>query len=326
MEHKTFSKSDQKISTLGHGTWGMGGMWGARDDRGAIDVLLSGFEKGIHFVDTALAYGKGHSESLVASALKSFQRSDSVFVATKIPPFNHRWPGLSETSANQSFPVQHVLNCTETSLRNLRQDHIDLQQFHVWHDDWLQFDEILESIERLKESGKIRFFGVSINDHAPETALKIVESGLVDSVQVIYNVFDQSPQEKLFPLCLKHKVSVIARVPFDEGSLTGQLNRETEFHKKDWRRVYFTPDRWDELESHLQQLIDLAESHQMTLPELALRFCLSHPAVTTVIPGMRKQTHLNANLQAAQKGALTQELLTQLARHKWLRNFYPFQP
>lgn len=325
MEYKSLVKTLPSISVLGHGTWGMGGMWGPRDDRQAIESLLLSFENNINFIDTALAYGKGHSEGLVSSALKKKPKSQDIVVATKVPPYNHKWPGQSDSLAHQTFPKDHVISCTEQSLKNLKLEALDLQQFHVWHDDWLEYDGILEAIHALKKSGKIKAFGVSINDHAPQTALKLVESGLVDTVQVIYNIFDQSPEDELFPLCEKHKVGVIARVPFDEGGLTGAIHPQTTFHKKDWRHVYFTPERLESLYQKVTELKKIAYDHQMTLPELALRFCLSHKAVTTVIPGMRKSEHILSNLEAIQKGPLPTEILKTLKKHRWIRNFYPFQ-
>lgn len=323
MEYRSFGKKSDKISEIGHGTWTMGGMWGPRDDREAIDSLIRGLDKGINFIDTAFVYGDGHSESLIASALKESKKE--AFIATKVPPKNHRWPGKAEYKIQDTFPRDHILEYTEKSLKNLRRDCVDLQQLHVWHDNWFEFqDEWLEAAKTLKESGKIRYFGVSINDHDPNSALKMVESGYVDCVQVIHNIFDQSPEDSLYPLCRKMGVAVIARVPFDEGSLAGALTPGMEFNKKDWRRLYFTPDRLAETLRRLEPIRAIADKEGLTLPTLALKYCLSDPAVTTVIPGMKSKNHVAENTTASDGKPLSAWALAELKKHRWPRNFYPF--
>ncbi len=321
LQNKYFGQSEQTASILGHGTWTMGGHWGPRDDRGAIDALVRALEAGITFIDTALVYGDGHSESLIASALREAKKK--AFVATKIPPLDRHWPARPDSLVADTFPADHIIKSTETSLNNLRTDCIDLQQLHVWSNSWFGNGDWLEAIGQLKNAGKIRHFGISINDHDPRSALTLVESGLIDSVQVIYNIFDQSPEEELFPLCQKKNVAVIVRVPFDEGSLTGCLDFTKPFHKKDWRRFYFTEERIVETQKRIFDLKDVAQKHQMTLAQMALRFCLSHPAVTTVIPGMRTIQNVDANVAAAKLGALPQNIINELNSHAWPRNFYP---
>lgn len=319
MQTRPFGKTNLTISEIGHGTWTMGSMWGPRDDRAAIDALVRSLELGVTFIDTAFVYGDGHSEGLIASAFK--QARKKVFVATKVPPKNFQWPAKHHIPVSETFPADHIIKFTETSLKNLKMECVDLQQLHVWSDNWLEQGDWLTAIEKLKHEGKIKFFGVSINDHKPDSALKIVESGLIDSVQVIYNIFDQRPEEKLFPLCQKMGVAVIARVPFDEGSLTGKLTPETQFPKGDWRKHYFTPERLKETCARVEKLRFL-EKDGRTLPQAALQFCLSHPAVTTVIPGMRKIAHVEDNCAAAGK-KLSADELTELKKQAWPRNFYP---
>lgn len=323
MKYRSFGKTDESISEIGHGTWTMGGMWGPREDREAIDALVKGLELGINFIDTAFVYGEGHSESLIASALK--QSKKKAFIATKVPPKNHRWPGKAATPIQETFPKDHIIEYTEKSLANLRQDCVDLQQLHVWHDDWFGFqDEWLEAAKILKDQGKIRYFGISINDHDPNSALKMVGSGLVDSVQVIYNIFDQSPEDQLLALCQKMGVAVIARVPFDEGSLAGGLSADMEFAKKDWRRMYFTPDRLAETLRRLVPIELIAAQEGLSLAGLALKFCLSHPAISTVIPGMKKQNHVAENTQISESKPLSPAAMAEIKKHRWPRNFYPF--
>lgn len=321
MRKRLFGKTGVEVSEIGHGTWTMGSHWGLRDDAAALDSLKLAIQSGVSFIDTAAVYGNGHSERLIGQTLKNI--SAEIFVATKVPPKNYQWPARDNVAVQEAFPADHIIFETERSLKNLGKDCVDLQQLHVWHDNWLGHGDWPEAISKLKADGKIRFFGISINDHAPQTALKMVESGIVDSVQVIYNIFDQSPADALFPLCQRKNVAVIVRVPFDEGSLTGFLKPNHKFHPKDWRRVYFTPERLPETIARVEQIKKLLEEHGRTLADTALRFCLAHPAVSTVIPGMRTTAHVSENISASDGLPLPSDLLDKLKSQKWLRNFYP---
>ncbi|MBX7148867.1 aldo/keto reductase [bacterium] len=321
MKTAIFGRTQVEVSQIGAGTWTMGSMWGPRDDREAINSLVKALNLGITFIDTAWIYGEGHSESLIASAFRESKKR--VFVATKVPPKNMQWPARHHVPVSETFPANHIIEYTEKSLKNLRMEQVDLQQLHVWSDNWLEQGDWMSAIEKLKRDGKIKYFGVSINDHEPNSALKIVESGLIDSVQVIYNIFDQSPEEKLFPLCQKMNVAVIARVPFDEGSLAGALSPGLTFHAKDWRKHYFTKERIPETIEHVEKVKKIAATENLNLPMLALKFCLAHPAVSVVIPGMRKIPHVEANVKAGDGKALSQQTLAALKKEIWLRNFYP---
>ena len=321
MQYRLFGRTKIQVSEIGHGTWTMGSRWGARDDRTAIDSLVASIDLGVNFIDTAFVYGHGHSEGLIASALKLRPKKE-IFIATKVPPKNHQWPAQHAVPVEESFTKKHIIEYTEKSLKNLRRDFIDLQQLHVWNDTWLGHGDFLEGIEKLKQEGKIRFFGVSLNDHQPNSALQIVASGLIDSVQVIYNIFDQTPETKLFPVCQKHNVAVIARVPFDEGSLTGTLTPQTIFHPKDWRKTYFTPERLPEVCQKVNKLTFLVRDEIKTLSQAALKFCLSHPQVSLVIPGMKTINHVKENCAASDGKILTGEELEKIKTHAWNRNFY----
>jgi len=321
VEARTLGKTGFEISVLGYGAWGIGkAMWRGADDAESLRALHRAIDLGVTFVDTALAYGDGHSEQLVGRVVRG--RSEHVRVATKVPPRNGEWPAAAGTRADEAFPGSWIAECTERSLANLRLDAIDIQQLHVWSDEWVGQGDWLETVESLAREGKIRAFGVSINDHEPRNALRLVETGVVDSVQVIYNVFDQSPEDELWGAVRDANVGVIARVPFDEGSLTGRITPETVFPRGDWRNEYFGGDRkrqvWDRVEA-LAHDLDVAVDE---LPEVALRFCISHPAVTTAIPGMRSLRNVEANVAAVQKGPLSAGELEILHRHRWDRNFY----
>jgi aryl-alcohol dehydrogenase-like predicted oxidoreductase len=321
MNRRPLGKTGVEVSELGFGAWGIGQfMWIGADDDESLRALRRAFELGVDFVDTALGYGEGHSEGLVGRAVRDF--GGGVRVASKIPPKNMQWPARPGVHADEAFPADWVVSRTETSLRNLGLDAIDVQQFHVWSDEWVGQGSWLEGIERLKADGKIRHFGVSINDHQPDSALKLVESGVVDSVQVIYNVFDQSPADRLFPATAKADVGVIVRVPFDEGALTGRIRPDTTFPEGDWRHRYFRGDRKREVWERVNAIAGELGVPVESMPEIALRYCLSQPAVSTVIPGMRSVRNVEANAAAAALGPLDEEPLAVLARHRWDRNFY----
>lgn len=322
MRYRPFGRTGWQVSAIGVGTWAMGGWWGPLDDRRALAALRQALERGVNFFDTALVYGDGHSERLIAKTLKGRTSRQPVYVATKIPPKNLEWPARSTTPLAAAFPASWIIRCTEQSLRNLRAECIDLQQFHVWTDRWLAESEWYEAVQRLKRQGKIRAFGVSINDHDPNSALALVRSGLADAVQVIYNIFDQTPAEALLPLCRAARVGVIARVPLDEGGLTGALTPETTFHPEDWRNRYFRDDRLRETVERAGRLRFLIRREITSLAQAALKFCLSHPAVSTVIPGMRRPEHVATNCAAGDGQRLTPTELEALKAHAWPRNFY----
>jgi aryl-alcohol dehydrogenase-like predicted oxidoreductase len=308
-----------EISDVGYGAWGIGGnQWKGGTDEESLQALRRAFELGLNFIDTALAYGDGHSEKLVGGVVK--QAPHQVFVATKVPPMNRVWPAAPGSDIADVFPYDYIVRSTEESLRNLQMETIDLQQLHVWDAGWIDRDEWKRAFEDLKRDGKIRFTGVSINDHQPDSALGVVESGLIDSVQVIYNIFDQSPEAHLFPAVQKHDVGVIARVPFDEGSLTGAITTDSQFEGDEFRAAYFRGDRRQQVVEHVSALRTDLEG--LTLPEAALRFCLSHPAVSTVIPGMRKVRNVESNCRVSDAGPLEEAALHKLRKHAWNKNFY----
>lgn len=309
-----------QVSEVGYGAWGIGGSgWLGADDRESLEALHRAMELGITLFDTALGYGDGRSEELVGKAVRG---RDDVIVATKIPPRNRVWPAPAGIDPDEAFPADHVRACVERSLRNLGVDALDLEQFHVWSDEWVGRGSWQEAIAQLKDEGKIRAFGVSINDHQPANALKLVESGLVDCVQVIYNVFDQSPEDELLGVCETRNVGVLARVPFDEGSLTGRIGPDTTFPEGDFRERYFRGDRKRQVAERVQAILDDLGIEREQLPEVALRYVLSHPAVSSVIPGMRSVRNVERNAAVGDGAGLPEEQLRRLKAHRWDRNFY----
>jgi aryl-alcohol dehydrogenase-like predicted oxidoreductase len=321
MRYRTLGRTGLKVSEIGYGAWGIGGtQWLGGDDRESLAALRRALELGLNFIDTALAYGDGHSERLVGQVVR--EAPQPVYVATKVPPKNRLWPARPGIGIREVFPYDYIIQCTEQSLRNLGLDHVDLQQLHVWNPEWIHEEDWRRAFEDLKRSGKVRFVGVSINDHQPDSALELIETGLIDTVQVIYNIFDQSPERRLFPLCQQRNIGVIARVPFDEGALTGQITAQSQFDPRDFRSFYFRGDRKRQVEERVAALRRDLAGVEGDLPEIALRFCLSHPAVSTVIPGMRKVRHVEANLAVSDKGPLDEQVLAILKKHAWEKNFY----
>jgi aryl-alcohol dehydrogenase-like predicted oxidoreductase len=324
MRYRKLGRTGIEISEIGYGAWGIGGIqWLGGEDDESIQSVKRALSLGLNFIDTALAYGEGHSEKLVGQIVRD--HGERVYVATKIPPKNQLWPARPGIPIGEVFPAGYIVECTDQSLRNLELEQIDLQQLHVWNPEWLGSDEWKRGLEEIKTSGKVAHVGISINDHQPDSALDIIRSGLIDSVQVIYHVFDQTSENNLFPLCLEHNIGVIARVPLDEGALTGNITEETTFEPGEFREAYFRGDHKKQVVEHIEPLkADLAAAGvEEPLSETALRFCISHPAVTTVIPGMRRVRHAEANCSISDRGPLDDVLLKLLKKHAWEKNFYP---
>jgi aryl-alcohol dehydrogenase-like predicted oxidoreductase len=316
MQYRTFGRTGWRVSEIGYGMWGMAGWTGSTDEESERS-LDRAVELGCTFFDTAWAYGDGRSEQLLGRLLKRHP-GERLYTATKIPPKNRKWPARAEYTLDEVFPADYIRECTETSLRNLDLPTMDLQQFHVWTDTWATDDRWQRAVSSLKEEGLTRAIGISINRWQPANALKAIATGLIDSVQVVYNIFDQAPEDELFPECQRRNIAVIARVPFDEGSLTDTLTADTTWPEGDFRNIYFQPEN---LRNTLDRVARLrpAVPKGMTMPELALRHILQHPAVSTVIPGMRRTKNVEANLRASDAQQLTAGVMAELKRHRWDR-------
>jgi len=319
MHSRPFGRLGWPVSEVGYGLWGVGGWTGSNDDE-SMQAIERSIALGCTFFDTALAYGDGKSEQILGEVLKR-HRDKSLVVATKIPPKNLKWPALPEYKLDDVFPADYVREATETSLKNLGVDRLDLQQFHVWTDGWASDERWQRAVDDLKSQGLIRGFGISINRWEPSNVLKALRTRLVDSVQVVYNVFDQNPEDELFPMCRELGVAIIARVPFDEGSLTGTMTRDMTWPAGDWRNLYFPPDK-------LAAILDRVDALKpdvpadMTMPELALRFILANQDVSTIIPGMRRIRNVEANLGASDGRMLSPELMARLRKHRWVRTYF----
>ena len=316
MRYRAFGPTGWKISEIGYGMWGMGG-WSGSDDQESLEALGAAIQRGCNFFDTAWVYGHGKSEELFGEVRRRYPHAP-MYVATKVPPKNMRWPGLAEYKASDVYPRDHIREYTEKSLENLGIETIDLQQLHVWSDAWADDEGWQRAVDDLKSSGLIRSFGISVNRWEPVNVMAALRTGLVESVQVVYNIFDQAPEDELFPYCQAHGIAIIARVPFDEGSLTGMLTMDSSWDEGDWRNIYFTRERLKETLEHVERIKPLVPDG-MDLPELALRFILEHPAVSTVIPGMRKVRHVERNIAASDGEPLPPRLREALRAHRWDR-------
>ena len=317
MMYRPFGRVGTPVAEIGVGTWGMGG-WSGSDDDASKAALRRSMELGCNFIDTARAYGNGRSEALIGEVLAGWS-GNAPFIATKIPPKNDQWPARADYPLDAVFPADHIRASTERSLAALGVSSLDLQQFHVWTDAWAGDERWQRAVSDLKAEGLVKAVGISVNRWEPANVLHALRTGLIDAVQVVYNIFDQAPEDELFPLCQELGVAIIARVPFDEGSLTGTMTVNDTWPKGDWRNLYFTPDNLRETLARVERVeADLPAG--MSLPELALRFTLHHPAVTTVIPGMRTVRHVERNLMVADGNPFPASLLEAMRRHRWDRD------
>ncbi|MDB4965950.1 MAG: aldo/keto reductase [Myxococcales bacterium] len=321
MRYRKLGKTGPEVSEIGFGSWAIGGaMWGGKRDDEARVSLERAFERGVNFYDTALVYGDGHSERLVGEFAR--KHPDKVYVATKVPPKAYNWPAPQDAPLELNFPAPWIIECAEKSLKNLGLERIDLLQLHVWAEAWTHQDEWREALEKLRAQGKVRLTGVSINSHDPKSALGLVKERMVDALQVFYNIFDQSPEDELFPACIEAGVGVLARVPFDESSLTGKLTEETTFPDGDFRAQYFGGKLLKETVRRVEALRPIVEGAAGSMARGALRYCLSHPAVSTVIPGMRTPHQVDENSAASDDGPLPPEVVEALHAHRWVRRPY----
>jgi aryl-alcohol dehydrogenase-like predicted oxidoreductase len=316
MNYRALGRTGWRVSEIGCGMWGMAG-WTGSDDAETARSLDRAVELGCNFFDTAFAYGEGHSEQLLGQLVRRHPDT-KIYTATKVPPKNRQWPSRRSSRLEDVFPADYIREMTEKSLANLGLDSVDLLQFHVWEDSWARDPRWQRAVEDLKREGLIHAVGLSINRWEPANALDTLHTGLIDVVQVIYNIFDQAPEDELFPLCQQENIGVIARVPFDEGTLTGTLTKASHWPEGDWRNTYFVPENLAASVERAERLRPLVPAG-MTMAEMALRWILAHRAVSTIIPGMRRIPHVETNIAASDGKSLPSALLQQLRQHRWDR-------
>jgi aryl-alcohol dehydrogenase-like predicted oxidoreductase len=316
MQYRTFGRLGWEVSEIGYGMWGIAGWTGSDDDQ-SMQSLHRSVELGCNFFDTAFAYGDGRSENLLGQLVRATP-DKKLYTASKIPPKNQIWPSKRDFKLADVFPPKYIVEYTHKSLENLGLDSLDLMQFHVWEDGWAEDESWQKATSDLTAEGLVTGWGVSVNRWEPDNVLNTLRTGKIDAVQVIYNIFDQNPEDNLFPLCEELDVAIIARVPFDEGTLTSNLTKDSKWPRGDWRNTYFVPE-------NLNASVDRAEALRplipdgMTMPEMALRFILSNPAVSTIIPGMRKLPHVEANIATSDGKGLPADLIEKLREHRWVR-------
>jgi aryl-alcohol dehydrogenase-like predicted oxidoreductase len=316
MKYRTFGKTNWKVSEIGYGMWGMAGWTGSDDEESFISLQLA-VDLGCNFFDTAWGYGAGKSESLLGQLIRA-NKERKLYTATKIPPKNFKWPARSEYSLDDCFPPDHIEEYVNKSLGNAGLESFDLMQFHTWEDHWLEDERGINKMIDLKNQGLFHAIGISVNRWEPWNGVKAVKSGLIDSVQVIYNIFDQNPKDELFPACREMNVAVIARVPFDEGTLTGTLTKDTKWPAGDWRNTYFVTENLNASVDRADALKPLVPEG-MIMPQMALGFILGEPTVSTIIPGMRKPAHVSSNLEMSDAEPLDPDLMKELEKHRWDR-------
>jgi aryl-alcohol dehydrogenase-like predicted oxidoreductase len=321
MKYRKLGRTGFEVGDIAQGLWGMGG-WSGSEDTESLQSLQLAVDLGCNFFDSAWAYGGGKSDSLLGETIAK-NPGKRLYSASKVPPKNERWPALPKYKYHDVFPPDHVFKYADRIRKNLGTDSIDVLQFHVWTDHWTAEPDFRSTVEKLKRDGTIKAFGLSLNRWEPENGIKAIRTGLVDCVQVIYSIFDQSPEDELFPLCEELNIGVIVRVALDEGSLGGKMTKDTKFPADDWRSQYFNPKNLANTMKRVDKLKKILPAG-MSLPEMALRFVNSHPAVSTTIVGMRKPDHVRENIGLSDKGPLSPELLTELKKHRWDRKPAPW--
>lgn len=334
MNYRTLGKTGLKVSEVGMGTWQLAGKpwgWDAPDEDESMRALHRFVELGGNFIDTAWVYGrvdeagdlqgKHCSEELIGKFLKESGNINKVIVASKIPGKNRKWPARVGVPISEVFPKGYIEEMVDSSLKSLGMDSIDLMQFHVWMDDFAKEDGWKNEIQRITKKGKVKHWGISINDYQPSNCLRTLDTGLIDTVQCIFNMFHQKPTEKLLPYAKKHNIGIICRVPLDEGGLSGKITMESRF-ADDLRSKFFSPDKLPEFVKRTEALKKLLGDKAKTLPELALRYLLSFDTVSVVIPGTRKVATAEANAAVSDGRRLSSALMEELKKHAWERNFY----
>jgi aryl-alcohol dehydrogenase-like predicted oxidoreductase len=319
MKYRRFGRTEWKVSEIGYGMWGMVD-WSGSDEEQVLDSLQLAVDLGVNFFDTAWAYGKGRSEKLLGQLVRA-NPDKKLYTATKIPPKNGKWPARPEYTVDDCYPPGHIEEYTHLALEHSGLESFDLMQLHTWHDGWMDDTRWIDGLQAMKQQGLFSAYGISLNRFEPFNGIKGVQSGLVDSVQVVFNLFDQNPEDELFPACEAMDVAVIARVPFDEGALTGSLTLDSTWPEGDWRNKYFQPGNLEQCVARAEAIeADLPQG--MSLPEAAPRVILNDARVSTMIPGMRRERHVRANAAASDAGPLPEELLEKMRSHRWLRNLY----
>jgi aryl-alcohol dehydrogenase-like predicted oxidoreductase len=321
MKFRKFGRLGWDVSEIGFGAWAIGGGWGAQKDDESLAALRKALDLGCNFIDTAQGYGNGRSEKLIGQTLRE-RKGQRVYVATKIPPAPGVWPPTPYDSVEERYPEAYLRERLEHSLRDLQTDCIDVLQLHTWTRAWNRNPVALDVLRKFRKEGKIHGIGVSTPEHDQNSLIDLMRNGWIDSVQVIYNIFDQEAQAELFPAAREHNVGVIVRVAFDESSLTGKFTPQTKFAPDDFRSRYFQGDRLERTIARVEKVRQTLGSGQPDLANAALKFALKPSAVSTVIPGIRNVRQAELNCAVSEQAPMSNEQERSLRQHNWLRGFW----
>ena len=319
MNHREFGRIG-RVSEIGFGAWAIGGSWGEQKEEDSTAALHRALDLGCTFIDTAAGYGNGRSERIIGKVLK--ERKERVFVATKTPPSPGPWPPTPYCRAEERYSESYLRANVEERLRELGTERIDLLQLHTWTRAWNREPRPFETLRKLQAEGKIRFIGLSTPEHDQNSVIDLMRGGWLDAVQVIYNVFEQEPAAELLPVAQETNVGVIVRVVFDEGVLAGRYTKNTRFGEGDFRRSYFAGDRLERAVARVEKVRGEIEGSGLALPQAAIQFALAHPAVSTVIPGIRSVAQAEANCAVSDLSPMPDALILRIRKHAWLRAFW----
>jgi aryl-alcohol dehydrogenase-like predicted oxidoreductase len=320
MKYRTLGRTGLKVSEIGFGAWAIGGSWGPQDEKESIAALHRALDLGVNFIDTAAGYGNGKSERIIGRVLK--ERREEIFVATKTPPAPGLWPPSPYCKKEERYSEDYLRKNIEERLRNLDTDCIDILQLHTWTRAWNKDPQPLMLLQKLKDEGKIRFIGLSTPEDDQNSVISLMHEGYLDTVQVIYNIFEQEPAAELLPVAQESNVGIIVRVVFDEGVLTGKYDANSKFPDGDFRNNYFDGDRLTRAVKRVDKIKQEIKNSGLSMPEVALKFGLMHPAVSTVIAGIRNATQTEMNVSVSDLPDLADDLVIRLRNHAWRRNFW----
>ena len=320
MKYRRLGKTGMEVSEIGFGAWAIGSHWGAQSDEDSREAFHTAIDNGVNFVDTAFIYGEGKSERIIARLSK--ERSERIYVTTKTPPTDGPWPPSPYCRAEERFPEKYLREKVEEHLRNLDAECIDILLLHTWTRAWNEAPRPFEVLRKLCEEGKIQFIGISTPEHDQNAVIELMQKGVIDVVEVIFNIFEQEPVAQLLPVAAQCGVGTIIRVPFDESSLTGKLTKDTKFEEGDFRNAFFSGDRLARTAERVEKIREDIGDTDLTLAQIALRFALDQEGVSTVIPGIRNKWQAEANTAVSDLPPLAPDIADKLRKHMWNRAFW----
>jgi aryl-alcohol dehydrogenase-like predicted oxidoreductase len=320
MKYRKFGNTGLKVSEIGFGAWAIGGSWGDQREQDSLEALETALDRGVNFIDTAAGYGNGKSERIIGEFLKS--RSETVYVCTKTPPAEGKWPPSPYCRIEERYSEKYLRENVEDRLSNLQVESLDVLLLHTWTRAWNDRPIALEILQKMKSEGLIKQIGISTPEHDQNCVIQLMRDGMVDVLQVIYNIFEQEPAAQLFPVALETGTGIIVRVAFDEGVLTGKYTGNETFGPDDFRSNYFAGDRLERGVKRTEKIKKEFQKSAYSMPELALKFALTHEAVSTVIPGIRNRNQAVQNTAISELPEISEDMMLRLHDHSWNRGFW----